>query len=261
MSERKRPPSGHDDPSLGSRGAELDERDDELDAAADGVDGAGDEGLDALVEAIASSARPRAIDPDVHERILRDALGLGDEQASVEGALLEDGREPEPSELEVARAAALRRAFDAAAKTADLDALDGIEAPEVLRLVALARALRLAFAPTGVDTFTHERLLRPALSQPSRRGNARFLVGATTVLVAIAAVFAGLWYRAPQGAPTARLEAASARAMIPVRSTESLFSPLEPFPREGGATERIDKIERARAADLRNNRFAAWGIQ
>lgn len=227
--------------------------------AIDPEEAALDDDLGAFVEAIASSAKPRPIDTDVHERILLDALGLsGREEAETsEAAPLE----PAASEAELTVAAALRRALDLAAKTSDLDSLEGVESPEVLRLVALARALRAAFAPTAIDSLTSERLLKPALALPSRRANRRVIVGATTVLVAMAAVFAGLWFRAPdQTAPSARIDG-PALPMSKVRSTESLFDPLQPFPREGGASERIDKIESSRASDLRNNRFAAWGIE
>ena len=52
---------------------------------------------------------------------------------------------------------------------------------------------------------------------------------------------------------------AEAEPLVPVRSTQSLFH--EPFARTGGESARIDRIASARAADLRDNRFAAWGVK
>jgi hypothetical protein len=48
--------------------------------------------------------------------------------------------------------------------------------------------------------------------------------------------------------------------LIPARSTEALFDPAEKFPVRGGESARVDKIASARAADLRANRFASWGV-
>ncbi len=272
MTDRKLPSQPSSERDVASD--ELDEKtseasfdaDDHLDAASE-LDLAGalepHEDLDGILEAIASSARPRPIAADVHERILRAALGLSDEgEKEAPGADL-SAEVVTASAEESARAEALRRALELSASTTDLDSLDGIEHPEVMRLVALARALRLAFSPPAIASLTSERLLKPALSQPSRKGNVRLLFATTTVLAALAAAFVGLWLRSdPSQAPSARLDnVRAALPMIPVRSTEALFEPLDPFPRAGGATERIDKISASRGAELRNNRFAAWGVE
>ena len=45
------------------------------------------------------------------------------------------------------------------------------------------------------------------------------------------------------------------------RSTAELFDPAVPFEAKGGESDRVDKILTARASDLRNNRFAAWGVR
>ena len=47
--------------------------------------------------------------------------------------------------------------------------------------------------------------------------------------------------------------------MVPTRSTQSLFE--EPFAPRGGASARIDRIAMARSSDLRENRFARWGVR
>ena len=45
------------------------------------------------------------------------------------------------------------------------------------------------------------------------------------------------------------------------RSADALFDATTPFPRHGEESARIDRIASARAADLRQNRFAAWGVK
>ena len=50
-------------------------------------------------------------------------------------------------------------------------------------------------------------------------------------------------------------------ARIASRSTTDLFDATTPFPRSGGESARVDRIAGARAADLRANRFAAWGVR
>jgi hypothetical protein len=45
------------------------------------------------------------------------------------------------------------------------------------------------------------------------------------------------------------------------RSAADLFDPTTPFPRAGGESARVDRIASARASDLRDNRFAAWGVR
>jgi hypothetical protein len=45
------------------------------------------------------------------------------------------------------------------------------------------------------------------------------------------------------------------------RSTADLFDTATPFPRVGGETARVDRIANVRAAELRDNRFALWGLR
>ena len=49
--------------------------------------------------------------------------------------------------------------------------------------------------------------------------------------------------------------------LVHTRSTTELFDPLEKFPATGGESERMQKIVSSRAADLRKNRFAQWGVK
>jgi hypothetical protein len=48
---------------------------------------------------------------------------------------------------------------------------------------------------------------------------------------------------------------------VPSRSTDDLFDPHKEFPKTGGESARIDRIAMARTSDLRQNRFAAWGVK
>lgn len=245
MSETK-PPLGNDN----------DELDDELDLESEGSDPEDLEGLDELIEAVASSAKPRAIDPDVHEALLARALGISPATPEEEAA------EPPATAAEVEWGARLCRALeltDAELETALQDARES----DVVRLAALARALKLAFAPRALDDLSGERLLRPALKQPSRRQNARMIYGAVAVVMTLAAAFAGLYVKSSSPSKaSARLEGrGSTEHMTQPHSTEALFEAMQPFPREGGTTERIDKIAESRAGDLRDNRFQSWGIE
>jgi hypothetical protein len=72
-------------------------------------------------------------------------------------------------------------------------------------------------------------------------------------LAAGVAVFVG---RVPSGNP-----GNVAAALVRVHSAEGLFDAATPFPRRGEESARIDRIASARAADLRQNRFAAWGVK
>ena len=222
-------------------------------------EGEGIEGLDELIEAVASSAKPRPIDADVHDAILARALGI---DLAATGQV-DEPAEPPPTAAEIEWGTLLGRALDQT--DAELEvALRDASASDVVRLAALARALRLAFAPISLDQLSQERLLRPALKQPSRRANTRMLYGAVAVAMTLAAVFAGLWVKtAPnRDGGSARLDAVGAvERMTRAQSTEALFEPMQAFPREGGTTDRIDKIAEARAGDLRHNRFEGWGVE
>ncbi len=67
---------------------------------------------------------------------------------------------------------------------------------------------------------------------------------------------------AATSAPAARAPGAQPPApRIASRSTTDLFDATTPFPRTGGESARVDRIAGARAADLRANRFAAWGVR
>lgn len=66
---------------------------------------------------------------------------------------------------------------------------------------------------------------------------------------------------APPAAATGAAPSVQATPRIAARSTTDLFDATTPFPRSGGESARVDRIAGARAADLRANRFAAWGVR
>lgn len=119
--------------------------------------------------------------------------------------------------------------------------------------LVLANALRSAWSPRELPPLKNELLVTRALATkprtPRRRAFA-FVAGALALAASV-----GLALRAlPSGtAPGADLAT--------VRSTAELFDPMTPFPRQGGTSERVDRIATARASELRENRFAAWGVR
>ncbi|MBI4702888.1 MAG: hypothetical protein HY744_17360 [Deltaproteobacteria bacterium] len=208
-----------------------------------------------LVRAASGKAE---LEPADHEALI--ALVLGDEAASV-------------TEQELHDAEQLRLALDRL--------LEGGETPgQSEPLLDVARALRATRGTSELGADANERLLWRAMSRAGAGARARRVarlrpatrvaVGALCALCAGVALFVGsLASVGPRGgarpvagraspAPPALL--APATDLVPVRSTQALFDPTEPFPRRGGETARIDRIASARAADLRTNRFAAWGV-
>jgi hypothetical protein len=185
-----------------------------------------------------SAAAPAALDEADHEALI--ARALGDEAAP-------------PTRAEQAAAERLREALEGAPRAGgDAD---------------LADALRAAYRPAPLPELRNEALIARAL--PGRGGErhrriAPVTMAALSTLAAVAAAVALLVGPvADQAAPTASGPAsvAAPAALILSRSTAELFDPATPFPREGGETQRIDRIASARASDLRANRYAAWGVR
>jgi hypothetical protein len=155
-----------------------------------------------------------------------------------------------PSAEEVRAAEALREALGSAAPNEAAD---------------FARAVSLAHAPRSIGEAEHRVVVAEGIRRgDARRTNARrrtqtwTRVGVASGLALAAATLLMVGSLAPRGEPMPAT--ASAREpLVPVRSTQPLFR--EPFARIGGESARIDRIASARAADLRDNRFAAWGIR
>ncbi len=167
----------------------------------------------------------------------------------------DDTRDPDapPSAEESADAEALRDALAKAGPTGPARPKD---------LADFARAVSLAHAPPAIADADHRAIVSRAVERAvTRRAAVRRRAAWRTTLVAgglaLAAAVA-LWTRSPPGAESPESRA-SLEPLVPVRSTQPLFR--EPFAKTGGESARIDRIASARAADLRDNRFAAWGVR
>jgi hypothetical protein len=125
----------------------------------------------------------------------------------------------------------------------------------------LARAVALAHEPRAIDPGEHQAIVERAIAAATKGKRAtggrviRVVFGVAAALSAAAALLLVIGRSAER---SARPEM-PATALAPVRSTQPLFH--EPFARIGGASDRIDRIAMARAGDLRDNRFALWGVR
>jgi hypothetical protein len=120
----------------------------------------------------------------------------------------------------------------------------------------LARALSSAWSPRDLPAETHRALIRQALDRHgSRRGSqvVRLTFGASAAIALAAAVF--LVVRGEREPGAAHVTTAVAVS----RSTQDLF--VDRFASTGGESARVDRIAMARAADLRENEFARWGVR
>jgi hypothetical protein len=181
-----------------------------------------------LAEALRSAFAPAPLSPERHAEIL--ALALEDPFAP---ASAEELRESER----------LRRALD-----------EGDEShPDAL----LARALKAAAEPAALAAEAEGRAragVVAAADRPRTRGNVVYASFGALALAA-AALFA-LWFALPQSKPVT--SAAARPALVQSRTTGALFrEPFEP----GQATARIDRIAASRSRELRENRYALWGVR
>jgi hypothetical protein len=151
-----------------------------------------------------------------------------------------------PTQEEIARAEELRAALE--------DPRRSDENAE------LARALAAAWSPRDLAPERHRGILERAFSRAdARRRRARTTaasIGAGAVIALAAGVFIVLW---ALGDPSGRPTGGSPFPVAFSRSTQALFA--EGFSPRGGETSRIDRIATARAADLRANEFAKWGVR
>lgn len=116
----------------------------------------------------------------------------------------------------------------------------------------LARALAASHNPRDLTPQHHRELVARAL--PRRRAVViRVAFGASAVLAAAAVALLVLGGGPGGGSPS------QPPSLAVSRSTQPLFP--DPFARTGGETTRIDRIALARAADLRDNEFAKWGVR
>jgi hypothetical protein len=193
----------------------------------------GPEQRDRLVHALRAAWRPAPLAADRQRALLEQALS----------AVAEAG-------AEAAGAERLRAALDQ-----DSDHPDA----------TLARALRAAVAPEALEPARAEQILTQALSasgappqaRQRKSGNLVYVVfGAGSAALALAAA-AVLLVRGAM--PAAQLEPrASHQALAMSRSTAPLFT--EKFS-AADSSERVERITLVRERELRNNRFARWGVR
>ncbi|WP_438043199.1 hypothetical protein [Sorangium sp. So ce128] len=239
--------------------------DDEL-GAARALAEALDRGEVPLAEALRAAARPDGLDRADHEALL--ARALGDEGAP-------------PTKAELRAAERLREALEPRAAAGGGPGRGGgsggegeLGSPDARDdLAELAVALRAAWRPAALPELPGRALIDQALRASPARGPRRIapvtMAALSTLAAAAAAVALIVGQIREERASVARAPAAGAPAaalaarplLIEARSTAALFDPAAPFPREGGQTERIDRIAAARASDLRQNRYAAWGVR
>jgi hypothetical protein len=155
------------------------------------------------------------------------------------------GPDAPPTEDELREARALAEALESPA-----GATAASEDATFLRAVAIAEGTGVAdLDPEKNARLVERALTRAAAPEKPREGRViRVAFGAVTALsLAAAVVFAVV------GAPKSELPPTLAQS----RSTQELFR--EPF--HGEASARIDRIAMARSSDLRENRFARWGVR
>jgi hypothetical protein len=176
-----------------------------------------------IAEALRAAFGPAHLEPESNERLIAQAL----EQAA------------EAATRERAAAEALRSALERS------DALPEAE---------LSRALRHAVKPAELDPSTNERLLDAALSSRARPSNVVFgTFGALAVGLSLAASVA-LWI-----SNQSEEEGELSRSVVFVASRS--LAPLFDTAEQQNPSERMDRIANVRRRELRENRYASWGVR
>lgn len=177
---------------------------------------------ESLAQALRAAWAPAPLDASIQKRLIE--------------MVLDDPLAP-PSSAEHEQAERLRQA---------------LEGPETDRPdAALASALKSAYAPTALDG-RRERALRDATSPASPK---IWLVGALATALAAAATWL-VWVSSSRSTETMAPRVAVPHIYLS-RSTTPLFD--ERF-EVGAASARLDRIAAERARELRDNRFAVWGL-
>lgn len=189
----------------------------------------------ALLTALAAAWRPDELDPRVNERLLE--MALEDPLAA-------------PSEEEQIESARLRDALEQGLPHPDAGLLQALGAPFTTPpVVSLQPDEAVERAVTGA--------LGGAVAAPTKRTNVIYVAfGAASAALAVAAsalLFVGV---SRQTSPTAA--AVEPSAFVKPRSTAPMFA--ERF-ETGDTTARMDLIASARSRDLRDNRYASWGVR
>ena len=192
----------------------------------------------ALLAVLEAALRPGELDPSVNERLLEMAL---------------EDPFAEPSAEELVESARLREAFERGTPHADASLLGALAAPFTASKgaasdeTAVRRAVQgaLGSAPTTG-------------SAPRKRGNVVYAAfGAASAVLAVAA--AALLFVESARAPASSASAsAQPSALVKPHSTAAMFQ--DRF-ETGDTTARMDLIASARSRDLRDNRYASWGVR
>jgi hypothetical protein len=187
-----------------------------------------------LLEALEAALRPGELAEDVNERLIESAL--------------EDPLAP-ASEQELIESGRLREALEQGTPHEDAGLLAALGAP--------------FSAPVGdaADDAAARRALEAALGvapkSERRRGNVTYAVfGASSAILAAAA--AALLFLPALSRSSAPAVSAEPGALVKPHSTAPLF--MDRF-ETGDTTARMDLIASARGHDLRDNRYAAWGVR
>jgi hypothetical protein len=191
------------------------------------------EQLGQLLGALEAAWRPGELDSATNERLiemaLEDPLAPATEEELAESARLRDALAQGAPHEAVLTLAMLRASFE------------GSDASQPLLESTVEQAVHDAL---GVPA--------PAPAAPKPRANVVFAVfGATSAALAAAALLLLFVGTASRSAP-------EQVSLNRPRSTTPLFS--ERFDTEG-TTARMDAIASARSRDLRDNRFASWGVR
>jgi hypothetical protein len=147
---------------------------------------------------------------------------------------------------------------DAPPSEEELRAADQLRASlEKGDLPELAEAVRASAHPARLSGERHRAILDRALAAKPAKSNVRYVAFGVASLAAMAASLVLVMRQSEQLAPSASREASAPLAVS--RSTAELFP--EGIPLTGGTSDRVDRIAYARAQDLRENRFAQWGVR
>ena len=105
----------------------------------------------------------------------------------------------------------------------------------------------------------HAELIEKALTRYEGGGGVAWSSASPSAPARVLAL-AAAWCSSTRGATAQPRETIHVVAAVAVsRSTQELFP--ERFAPTGGESARIDRIAMARAADLRDNEFAKWGVR
>jgi hypothetical protein len=151
-----------------------------------------------------------------------------------------------PTEAELAAAARLSRVLESGSPEAVPD-------PEW----ELVEAIRASSSPTPLAAERQRKILAAAMSKTPRGKVIYLAFGGVASLAAMAAALALVVRGESPPASVASFEPVPPMAVS--RSAEALFP--DGIPVRGGTSDRIDRIAYARARDLRENRFAGWGVR